>query len=628
MTAFPLSSRVSRLVVALALLVTLVAVAARPSPAAADHGGEFDPLPAPQRLADTRPGHTTADGQVAGVGAVAADGVLRIPVAGRAGVPTAASAVVLNVTAVDPTAAGFLTVYPCDADRPVASNVNYYAGVSIPNAVVTDLSAAGEVCIYTLSTTDVVVDIAGSWPAGAVQALDAPRRLLDTRAGGPTVDGQASGGGQRAAGSTLALQVGGRGGVPADADAVVLNVTAVEPGDLGFLTVYPCDAPRPTASNVNYYPGTTIPNAAVSRVAPDGTVCIYTLADTHLAADVTAVLPETAFTALPAPQRVLDTRPGGPTADGQLSGTGLQPAGAYLQLRVGGRVGVPAGAGAVVLNVTAVDPTAPGFVTVFPAGADLPTASNVNYYAGTTIPNTVVARLGRDASVCLYTHAATHLVVDVAGYLPVTAANAPAPTSGCPAPAVIGSTAADLLQAIPIAPESPAGFDRVLFGDWTDADGDGCAVDEEVVIRDSLEPPVLTPTCDAVSGRWYSPYDGATWTLRADVEIDHVVSLKESWDSGAHAWTAARRNAMFQDVSDTRTLRVVSATIDDTKQTNDPANWMPPLESDWCRYLADHIAIKARWGLSMDAVEHADIAEMLTTKCPGLRIAAWPAAPA
>jgi hypothetical protein len=115
-----------------------------------------------------------------------------------------------------------------------------------------------------------------------------------------------------------------------------------------------------------------------------------------------------------------------------------------------------------------------------------------------------------------------------------------------------------------------------------------------------------------------------TWTLATDVAIDHVVSLKEAWDSGANVWTPERRAAFANDLDDPRTLRTVSATIDDTKQTNDPANWMPPVEADWCRYLGDHIAIKARWGLAMDQGEHDEIAEMLALHCAGLQIAAWP----
>jgi hypothetical protein len=309
-----------------------------------------------------------------------------------------------------------------------------------------------------------------------------------------------------------------------------------------------------------------------------------------------------------------------------MSGVGLLPAESSLQLRVGGRVGVPANASAVVLNVTAVDPTGPGFLTVFPAGAERPLASNVNYYGQRTVANTVIAKLGTDASVCIFTLVATHVVVDVAGYL---AGEPPVDTgSGCTQPAIVGPTAIDLLAQIPVAEEQPTGFDRALFNEWVDVDGDGCAADEVVLIRDSLDPPTLNAYCEAQTGRWYSPYDGLTWTQASEITIDHVVSLKEAWDSGAYAWTPERRTAFANDLLDDRTLRVVSSAIDDTKQTNDPSNWMPPLESDWCRFLSDYISIKVRWGLSMDQNEADEIGEMLTTRCADVRVAAWPATPA
>jgi hypothetical protein len=217
----------------------------------------------------------------------------------------------------------------------------------------------------------------------------------------------------------------------------------------------------------------------------------------------------------------------------------------------------------------------------------------------------------------------THLVVDVAGYLtgpPIANSGA-----GCSQAATVGSRALDVLATIPIASEQPAGYSLTLFP-WVDVDGDGCATDELVLARDSLDPPTLNAHCEPVTGRWFSPYDGLTWTSATDVTIDHVVSLKEAWDSGAFAWSAERRIAFANDLDDRRTLRVVSESIDAAKQTNDPKHWMPPLESDWCRYLGDHIAIKARWSLTMDQGEADAIRETLTARCPELRIAAWPAA--
>jgi hypothetical protein len=90
--------------------------------------------------------------------------------------------------------------------------------------------------------------------------------------------------------ATYVVQVAGRGGLPATARAASLNVTAVDPGGAGYLTVWPCDQPQPNASNLNYQQGQTIPNAVLSQLAADGRLCIYTSAPTHLLVDVTGGL--------------------------------------------------------------------------------------------------------------------------------------------------------------------------------------------------------------------------------------------------------------------------------------------------------------------------------------------------
>ena len=114
----------------------------------------------------------------------------------------------------------------------------------------------------------------------------------------------------------------------------------------------------------------------------------------------------------------MDTRPGVPTADGQFAGAGLRPAGSVTQLPVVNRAGVPATAATVVLNVTVTGATAPGFVTVFPCGQPVPNASNLNFDAGATVPNAVVASVGTGGAVCLFTSAPTHLIADAFGSLP------------------------------------------------------------------------------------------------------------------------------------------------------------------------------------------------------------------
>src|SRR4051794_22474552 len=214
-------------------------------------------------------------------------------------------------------------------------------------------------------------------------SLDAPARILDTRPGGVTADGQFAGGGIRDFGSTLQLVVAGRVGVPADAASVVLNVTVTETTGAGFITAFPCGGGRPTASNLNYLAGQNIPNLVISKIGVGGMVCLFNGAATHLIVDVAGYFPGVdAFIPLTTPARLLDTRPGGTTIDGAVAGGGMRPNGSVQVLQVAGRAGVPTGAASVVLNVTVDQPQLAGFITVYPCGGAIPTASNVNYIAG------------------------------------------------------------------------------------------------------------------------------------------------------------------------------------------------------------------------------------------------------
>jgi hypothetical protein len=120
------------------------------------------------------------------------------------------------------------------------------------------------------------------------------------------------------------------------------------------------------------------------------------------------------------PARLLESRPGLTTIDGQFNGIGIRPAGSVTELVVTGRGGVPTDASAVVLNVTVTDTQGPGFVTVWPCGSTMPTASNLNYQTGWTIPNAVIAKVGTGGKVCLYTMATTNLIADVNAYFPAT----------------------------------------------------------------------------------------------------------------------------------------------------------------------------------------------------------------
>ena len=245
-----------------------------------------------------------------------------------------------------------------------------------------------------------------------------PSRILETRPGEtPTVDGLFYGNGKTDDGGVLQLQVGGRGGVPANAGAAVLNITSTGSTSGGYVTAYPCDAPRPTAANLNYAAGQTIPNLVIAKLSATGTVCLYTYSATHLIADVNGYLFAGSSYAAISPARIAETRVGYPaTVDGLFSGTGPLGAGQTMELQVGGRGGVTADAASAVMNIAVSNPAAPGFLTVWPCGTPRPTAANLNYVAGQTIPNLVNAKIGTGGKVCIYSFASTELIVDVNGF--------------------------------------------------------------------------------------------------------------------------------------------------------------------------------------------------------------------
>jgi hypothetical protein len=358
-------------------------------------------VPTAHLAADATP---TSGGQLAPE-QVKANGTLQLQVGGVAGVPMDASAVVMNVTVTNPAAPGYVTVWPCGSPQPLASNLNYVAGQNVPNLTISRLGAGGQVCFFSLVATDLVADVSGYFPAGAdYKPIDNPTRILDTRSG---VGGSST----LATRGVVQLQVGGQAGVPADASAVALNVTVTNPVAPGYVTVWPCGSPQPLASNLNYVAGQNVPNLTVSRLGTGGKLCFFSYAGTDLVADVSGYFPAGSnFKPIDNPTRILDTRGG--------TGGSSVPANGVLQLQVGGQAGVPANGSAVALNVTATNPAAAGFVTVWPCGVGQPVASNLNYVAGQNVPNLTMSRLGTGGKVCFFSLVATDLVADVSGFFP------------------------------------------------------------------------------------------------------------------------------------------------------------------------------------------------------------------
>lgn len=366
----------------------------------------------PARLMDTRAGGATVDGQFRGAGAVAGGTVRDIVVLGRGGVPaTGVNAVALNVTVTGPVISSYLTVFPTGATRPTASNVNFAGNQTIPNMVVSQVGAGGKVSIYNFDgAADVLVDVLGYFPTGGGFNSLVPARLMDTRVGGTTIDSQFLATGPIAATTVRNVTVTGRGGVPASGvGSVALNITGLSATAVSYLTVFPAGSARPTASNLNLAPGTTIPNMVIVPVGTGGQVSLYNDAGSaEVLVDVLGWFPTSGstFKAIN-PFRVEDTR----------DFRGLIDRG-ITTVDTTGKGGVPSsGVSAVVLNVTVVEPSAPSFLTVWPSGASRPNASNLNYAAGQTIPNMVIVPVDPNGYVTLYNQAGQlNVLVDVLGY--------------------------------------------------------------------------------------------------------------------------------------------------------------------------------------------------------------------
>eukprot|EP01041_Mallomonas_annulata_P031598 gene31598-53924_t len=216
--------------------------------------------------------------------------------------------------------------------------------------------------IAGLAVTSAAAPIAGASPGQPF--IPAAGRLLDTRPTGSTVDERFAGQGALTAGSTTAIDVAGRAGVPVDATVVAVNVTVTEPSADGFVAVFPC-GPLPRTSTVNFQRGQTVAAAAITALSVDGRLCIHSMSPAHVVVDVSGTFAGDAVVPV-RNARLLDTRPGEPTGDGAFAGAGLLPADAVLQLQIGGRSGVPIDAKAVALTVTTTGSTSSGYVSVYP----------------------------------------------------------------------------------------------------------------------------------------------------------------------------------------------------------------------------------------------------------------------
>jgi len=273
------------------------------------------------------------------------------------------------------------------------------------------LGSAGDINFFNpTGSVHLLADVVGYFRDGTDVGLEAlvPARLLDTR--GSTGGHQ----GKIGPGQSIDLQIAGVGGVADTPEAVALNVTATGPTAVSYLTLWPSGATRPNTSSVNMVAGQTVPNMVLCSVGANGKVSIFNSAgSTDVIVDVLGCFSTDAsgrYVAL-APTRVLDTRSG---LRAPLAKVGQSP----IAVALLGAGGIPDDSvSGVMLNVTAVAPTANTYVTVYPGGSTMPTSSNLNLTAGQVLANMVLARLGPDGTVMLYNDAGVvDLIADVVGY--------------------------------------------------------------------------------------------------------------------------------------------------------------------------------------------------------------------
>jgi hypothetical protein len=350
--------------------------------------------------------------------AVPAGGTLAVTVGGHAGVPAVGTgAVVLNLTAVSATRRGYVTVWPAGAGRPTASNLNYLAGDATANLVTVPLGTAGALQMYNGSsgTVQLVADVIGYYLGGTPTAAGAfaslsPARIVDTRSGvGAPVAPVAAGG-------TLTFSAAGAGGVPASGvSAVVINATVTNQTAPGYLTIFPSTSPRPTASNLNFYPGGPRANVATVRLGSDGAVTVFngSTARLDLVVDVAGyyldgVASEPGTFVPVDPRRLLDTRN---LAHGVL-------AGADLHVNVQGIPSFPEPTSALVLTATVTQAHHQGYATYlgqFSPASALTATSTVNFAAGRTTANLVITS-GKDFGVHNGSAGTIQALADLAGY--------------------------------------------------------------------------------------------------------------------------------------------------------------------------------------------------------------------
>jgi alpha-tubulin suppressor-like RCC1 family protein len=375
--------------------------------------GEFTAV-TPARVLDTR----KSDG---GIGTLSANSEQTLKLTANAGIPASnVSSVVLNLTVVNAPADGFVTIWPSDEAKPGASSINFKAGQTIANQVTVKVGADGKIkMLSNASGTNLLIDVSGYYSAkdgnaGSRFSFTAPTRILDTRTGTGAPKAQLGDG------RSINVKVAGIAGVPADAKAVTLTLTAVAPSASGYMTVWPSGSEKPVVSNINYAGGVNIANQVTAPIGADGSISLFNAGSTtdaifdiigyyKPAASGTETSQQGRYYAV-TPERVYDSR----TSNTPLAG------GATREISISSKSSKPNYTSGVSTNAVVVNPTASGYFTAWQSSTPRPNSSNMNFTAGSTQASGVtVATAPNKTTVSINTfinNGQANLALDLNGY--------------------------------------------------------------------------------------------------------------------------------------------------------------------------------------------------------------------
>ncbi|KAL8975021.1 MAG: hypothetical protein Q9197_000754 [Variospora fuerteventurae] len=189
---------------------------------------------------------------------------------------------------------------------------------------------------------------------------------------------------------------------------------------------------------------------------------------------------------------------------------------------------------------------------------------------------------------------------------------APAPLIARTPPNIPSTSAAQTqLTGLRVTAQGPqTGYSRDLFPHWSTISGT-CNTRETVLQRDGTGV-VTDSACASTSGRWFSPYDGATWSAASDVDIDHVVPLSNAWKSGAASWSTSRRETFANDLTNPQ-LIAVTDNVNQAKSDQGPESWKPPVTSYYCTYAKMWIKVKSVYSLTVTSAEKSALTSMLNS---------------